>query len=204
MNQKLKPAPVASATAAKRGTLRRAPSATEQMAAQLSAKPEKAGVEVKPAKPSKATPAPKATGTKTADPKPMAVPFVNRTPTRNSVFVIADGARPAQGSLLFAHTHAALSLLGMLNPNRPAIPKRAVLTFLGQRAVTNHLKQGNFEHAPDHKIALSEIGRDHFLGRVNQGMINGRVANAFTDLFIDGKVDSITGVKAGEVYQTSL
>lgn len=200
MNQKLKPAASAPATAAKRGTLRRIPSAIEQMTKAVQARPTAPVVNKKPAK-TKPAPVEKQ-GNKSV--KPMAVAFIARSPVRNVVHVIADAARPAQGSMLFAHTHAALSLLGMLNENRPAIPKRAVLTFLGQRAVTNHLKEGNFEHAPDHKIALSEMGRDHFLGRVNRGMINGAVANAFTDLFIDGKVAPITGVKAGEVYQTSL
>lgn len=202
MKQTLKPAASAPATAAKRGTLRRIPSAIEQMTKAVQARSTPDTSVKKPAK-TKPAPAPvKAAATKAA--KPMAVAFIPRSPSRNVVHVIADAARPAQGSMLFAHTHAALSLLGMFNESRPAIPKRAVLTFLGQRAVTNHLKEGNFEHAPDHKIALSEMGRDHFLGRVNRGMINGAVANAFTDLFIDGKVAPITGVKAGEVYQTSL
>lgn len=133
------------------------------------------------------------------------VAFVARTvKAGTAVHVIAEDARPVSGVRLFAHTHAALTLLGLMSPSRPAVPQKAVLTVMGQRAVTYHTKQGNFEAAPNHGLRLSISGINKFKNRVTEGLLDGKLANAFMALFIDGKVASETGVSSGKVYTTML
>lgn len=119
------------------------------------------------------------------------------------MFVIAEAARPGSGRALFAHTHAALTVLGLLDGKRPAIPASSLLTVMGQRAVTYHRKMANFEDAPDHGIRLSSDGLTKFRARALEGHIDGKLANGFIDLFTEGKVDN-TGVAKANVYQAQL
>lgn len=130
------------------------------------------------------------------------VAFVNRLLKKGApVHVLGINARPTSGTRLTAHTHAALSILGMLDAKCPAVSVSAVKTIMGDRAIVYHSKQNNFVSGPDHTIALSPAGRNHFLARA----IDGKVANAFVDMFLDGKVDEATlGVKAGEVFQAKF
>lgn len=130
------------------------------------------------------------------------VAFVNRLLKKGApVHVLGINARPTSGTRLSAHTHAALSILGMLDAKCPAVSVSAVKTIMGDRAIVYHTKQNNFVSGPDHTIALSPAGRSHFLARA----IDGKVANAFVDMFLDGKVDEATlGVKAGEVFQAKF
>lgn len=130
------------------------------------------------------------------------VAFVNRLLKKGApVHVLGINARPTSGTRLTAHTHAALSILGMLDAKCPAVAVSAVKTIMGDRAIVYHTKQNNFVSGPDHTIALSPAGRNHFLART----IDGKVANAFVDMFLDGKVDEATlGVKAGEVFQAKF
>jgi hypothetical protein len=147
----------------------------------------------------------KKTAPKAATPKAAAVAFVARTIKAGSkVHAIAEDARPVSGKNLFAHTHAALTLLGLLDATRPAVPQKHVLTVMGQRAVTYHSKQMNFESAPNHGIRLSTAGRNWFVNRMAEGKVDTGLANAFMTLFIDGKADPKTGVAQGKVYQTML
>lgn len=130
------------------------------------------------------------------------VEFVNRALKKGaSIHVLSITARPTSGSRLAAHTHAALSILGMLDVTLPKVPVAAVRTIMGDRAIAWHTKQNNFVTGPDHTIGLTPAGRSNFLARP----VDGRVANAFVDMFIDGKVDeAVLGVKAGEVYQAKV
>jgi len=130
------------------------------------------------------------------------VAYVNRALKKGaSIHVLSITARPTSGTRLAAHTHAALSILGMLDVTLPKVPVSAVRTIMGDRAIAWHTKQNNFVTGPDHTIGLTPAGRSNFLSRP----VDGRVANAFTDLFLDGKVDeAVLGVKAGEVYQAKV
>jgi len=127
-----------------------------------------------------------------------------KLPAGSKVHVIAEEARPASGQLLFAHTHAALAALGLLEAARPAVPKQHVLTLMGQRAVTYHTKKQNFEAAPNHGIRLSVTGRNWFVGRFAEGKVDANLANAFMALFTDGKAAGQTGVAQANVYETKL
>lgn len=130
------------------------------------------------------------------------VAFVSRALKRGAaIHVLSITARPTSGTRLAAHTHAALSILGMLDVKLPKVPVSAVRTIMGDRAIAWHTKQNNFVTGPDHTIGLTPAGRSAFMSRP----IDGRVANAFVDMFLDGKVDeAVLGVKAGEVYQAKV
>lgn len=120
------------------------------------------------------------------------------------VHVINETARPSSGQKLFAHTHAALTALGLLEPARPAIPTGYVLTLMGQRALTYHTKKQNFESAPNHAVRLTVTGRNWFTSRFNEGKVDVNLANAFMSLFLEGKAAPQTGVAQANVYTTKL
>ena len=166
-------------------------------AAKQSAKPE-----VKAAK----TTAPAATKAeaKTAAPKvetPKIALAVRTVAKDQPVFAIAETARPGAGKALFAHTNAVLTALGLLKPERPAVPKSSVLTLMGQRAVTHHLKSGNFEDAPDTGLRLSSTGLSKF--RERQGSLDVAMANGFLGMILDGKTDG-TPVSRSNLYSARL
>lgn len=132
-----------------------------------------------------------------------AVKFITRTAQPGkTVHVLSEETRPVSGKKLYAHTHAALTILGMLGGG--AAPKKAVLTVMGQRAVSYHLAQGNFESAPDHGIRLSTLGANFFKNRFIEGKVDVQTANAYTTLFLDGTIDDVLGVNAGNVYEAGL
>ena len=123
---------------------------------------------------------------------------------KQKLHLLVETARPGNGARLYAHTHAVFSVLGMLKEARPAVPQGKLLQMLGQRAVTYHCKQLNFESAPNHGIRLSATGRGHFMSRVTEGKFDMALANAFIGMFLDGKIDSATGVQEGNVYETQF
>lgn len=125
------------------------------------------------------------------------VAFLRRILPKGSAFyAISMAARPTKNPLLFAHTQAALGVLNMFAPDRPAVPKTTLVTLIGDRAVKHHSEKGNFESAKDHGIRLSAQGRTEFASR----KVDNKVANAFVELFISGKAGADTQVRQGEVY----
>lgn len=183
------------------------PSAMAAMADTLA--PAKAATPTKPAtkKPAAKTVKKPATPT-TAKPKPSAkdtVKFVARVmKPGQSVTVLSVVARPSSGAKLYSHTHAALTILGMFSDGRPAVPKAAVITLIGQRAVDYHSKELNFEAAADQKIRLSITGMNEFKNRLSSGRANPALANAYTDMFLDGKLAPVLEVKTGNTFQAKL
>lgn len=129
------------------------------------------------------------------------IAFIARVlPKGKMAHVIAQDCRPTQGTRLFAHTHAALHILGLFTPKLHAVPERSVLTIMGQRAVAYHCKEHNFATGPNHTLSLTTAGYLKFKSRG----IDVKLANAFMDLFIDGKVDPLLQVPADKVYQVGL
>lgn len=126
--------------------------------------------------------------------------IARRLPKGQMAHVIAQDCRPTQGARLFAHTHAALHLLGLLSPKLPFAQERAVMTMMGQRAVAYHLKENNFTTGPNYTLSLTPAGYSKFMSRG----VDPKLANAFLDLFIDGKVDPVLQVPAKKVYQVGL
>lgn len=135
--------------------------------------------------------------------KPAAKPtvaLVTRMATKGqTLHVLSDSARPAAGRALFAHTHAALTVTGMLNPQRPAVPRNLVTTVLGQRAVNYHVAQGNFETTADHGIRLSATGYSGFRERADSGKVDAALANDFQGMLLDGEPGK-TGVAKGNLF----
>ena len=153
-----------------------------------------------------ATPKPEAAKTEKVKPAKEVVAFVGRTLKPGAPFyTIAIGARPGNGSRLKAHTHAALTVFGMLGDDRAAVPRSALLTMMGATAVGYHMKNANLEDAPNNGVRVSSTGLTMFRSRQREGKVDGRVANAFVDLFIDGKNDeAVTLIKPENVYQSKM
>lgn len=161
----------------------------------------KAGAKPKAAPKGKTVRAATPKAEKPAKPKLAIVAFIPRQAEAGKpVFAIndTDNARPVAGTRLFAHTHAALTMMGMID-GKPA-PKKVVLSVMGQRAVAYHLKERNFEDAKDHCLRLSTSGKNKFVNRAKEGLVDGALANGFMDLFLTGKVGK-TGIAQGEVFQ---
>lgn len=160
-------------------------------AAKASAKPK-----VTPAKPVAVKAA------KKAEAPVVTVPFVARKYVKGQpIYSLDDASRPASGRLLLAHTHAALSVLGLLDAKRPATKKSQLLTLIGQRAVNYHVGNGNLEAAPDFGIRLSILGYNSFNARVAANKIDGAAAMAYQAAFLDGVADSKIGIKKDNLYQ---
>jgi hypothetical protein len=135
-----------------------------------------------------------------AKPVKPVVAFVPKVPAPGKpVHVVRDGPRPTSGARLYAHTKAALHLLGLMD--NKAAPMKNVLTVMGQRAVSYHLKENNFVSAPDGKLKLSPAGLSKFRERT----VDNDIANAFMTMFVTGKVDSAKlGLTADSVYTVGL
>lgn len=153
----------------------------------------------------------KQTGVQSATPKEKKeattrVAFVHRTAKAGQVLHILDErSRPASGSRLFAHTHAVLTILGLLEASRPAVPQTHLLQMLGQRAVAHHRSKLNIEDAPNHGARLSIAGRNHFAARLSEGKVDTSAANAFVKMFLDGSIDhSATGIAQSNVFQVKF
>lgn len=150
----------------------------------------------------------KANGGKTVR-KPMEKPerpaFVAKLlPKDAAVHYLTDTVRPRAGSRLFAHTHAALTVLGMLAEARPVVPARALRTILGATAVSHHLSQNNFEQAPDSGIRLTPAGLSFFRSRMTEGKVDTAAANGFVDMFISGTPSDAAQVRKGDINQFKL
>lgn len=129
------------------------------------------------------------------------VAFVARTIGKGKPFyALSANGRPGSGLNLVAHTHAALTVLGMLDPKMPAAPLTAVRTIMGPTAVAYHLKQNNFQAVDNNGIKLTPAGRSAFLART----VNNEIANAFVDMMIDGKLSPVLKVPSGEMFQAKV
>ncbi len=129
------------------------------------------------------------------------VAFVPRVYSKGQpIYMLDDKSRPVSGRLLLAHTHAALTILGLLDAARPVVKKSQLLTLIGQRAVNYHLTKDNIETAPDHGVRLSTLGYNVFNDRMKSGKIDTEAAMLFQSAFLDGKPDGKINVKAGNLY----
>jgi hypothetical protein len=143
-------------------------------------------------------------GQKKADAAKSAVEFVVRVAkpgqTINAIAdIAARGARPTKGAALFAHTHAALTILGMLDGKGAKMS--TLLSLIGHTAVTWHLKERNFETSKDDMVTLTTTGLNKFKDR----KIDAGLANAYVTLFLDGKIGKELGtLRAGQTYQIAV
>lgn len=128
-----------------------------------------------------------------------AVEFVTRKMQPGQVLtVIAEAnGRPTQGTALFAHTHAALTVLGLLDASCPSVPVKNVLALMGQTAVSYHLNSTqHFERRPNDTIRLTTKGYNKFRDR----RVDAGLANMFVELFLDGKIDKSLKLRDGQTF----
>ena len=93
-----------------------------------------------------------------------------RTPSKvtaavKALFILTDLARPQRGPRLFAHTMAALTVLGMVRKNRPLVPTSALQSFVGSSAIAYHTKTKGTLVEVGEKIQLTEFGLGYFPSR---------------------------------------
>jgi hypothetical protein len=164
--------------------------------------PVKASAKAKTATAIKSASKPAAKPAIKAETAPVATPFVARHYVMGTpIYSLDETTRPVAGRLLFAHTHAALTVLGLLDASRPAVGKSQVLTLMGQRAVSYHLKQGNIEDGPNRTIRLSVLGLNSFKRRIAENKIDTTAASAYQAAFLDGTPDKAIGITKANLYQ---
>lgn len=115
--------------------------------------------------------------------------------------VFLEGARPAAGPRLAAHTNAVLLFLRMAE----MIPakREAVLALLGTRAVNYHRSIGNFVEKAD-CLALTSKGYNFFRGRVEEGKVSGELSAAFLAAIEKGKTNETAQIKAAHLESVSM
>lgn len=127
--------------------------------------------------------------TKTAAPKVAAKPAA-RAATRpapvketvKTIHILTDIARPVSGPRLFAHTIAAMQVLGMFGADRPAVLRSALQSMIGATAIRYHAKtKGNLLEQGD-RIRLTEPGVGFFKSRG----VNPDEARGFEKMFKTG------------------
>jgi hypothetical protein len=132
--------------------------------------------------------------TKTKTVAKVAAKPEGRVATR-TLHILTDTARPVAGTRLFAHTQAALRLLGMATPKRQPVRRAAVTTVMGSRAVSYHLSQKNFEVTGDNSIRLTARG----LKTITEREVEKSMVEKFVALFSKGKADSTIGVTKSNI-----
>lgn len=103
------------------------------------------------------------------------------TATATLSYCMMQGYRPGSGSALFAHTAAALALLGMDKGKR--IPRSTLTRILGETAVKHHTNSTGFFEQDSNGVAVSSMGRDAFAMR----SINPELLAGFMDILTTGK-----------------
>lgn len=101
-------------------------------------------------------------------------------------FALAPAMRPSHGPALFAHTHAALTALGMLTPTRLAAPVDTLVAMIGKRAIKHHTDQGNLEGGE--RKRLTTVGYAAFKARADEGKFDPALAEAYLSMFKAGTV----------------
>lgn len=140
---------------------------------------------------------PRAAVTATAKKNPLAV----AAGAVRKFYVFIEGARPASGPRLAAHTNAVLLFLG-LSEKVPA-KKNAVLALLGTRAVKYHRDIGNLEEKAD-CLALTTKGLNFFKGRVEEGKVDGDLSTAFLAAIQRGKINEAAQIKASHLVPVAM
>jgi hypothetical protein len=114
----------------------------------------------------------------------VTTPRVATRTKKASFHHLVEGARPTNGPRLYAHTHAALQFLGLLD-GKSALRKAAEL-ILGPRAVEYHIGQANLV-ATQHRLQLTAQGLASFTARAETGKVDEALAKAFFAAFARGK-----------------
>lgn len=139
-----------------------------------------------------------------AKPTVQAVEFiVRKAKPGQTITVLSDvkvgGARPTKGTALYAHTHAALTILGLLDKGETKMG--TLLSVIGRTAVTHHLSKDNLKQVKGDMVKLSDAGLTHFKDR----NIDNALANAYVALFLDGKIGKELGtLRPGQTFKIAV
>ena len=166
------------------------------------AKPETAS-KGKTTRKASAKPATPAKTQKKATEAVAAVAFIARKAEPGQVVTVLQekNGRPTMGTRLFAHTHAALTILGMMDAACPETRLSSALSVMGHTAVSYHLKEQNFERRPNDMVRLTSRGYAKFKDR----SVDTSLANAYVSLFLDGKIGpELKDVREGQTYKIGL
>ena len=127
------------------------------------------------------------TATKTAAKSAGKSSVKSKAPQKSKpLFCIHVGSRPDHGRLLYAHTHAAMVALGMLTPQRPAVPKSRLCGMVGDRAVSYHLREHNLEKSAGDGVRLTPAGIATFNSRLEDGRVDSADVDAFLKVMRTG------------------
>lgn len=108
--------------------------------------------------------------------------------------ILTDSVRPKAGTKLFAHTMAAMAVLGLFTAARPVVRRAAVTTLMGSRAISYHLAEKNFETVGD-GIRLTKSGLKAFSERA----VSKTLVAKFAAFFKSGKLDKEIGAAKTDV-----
>lgn len=125
--------------------------------------------------------------TKTVTKPAVAVRHVARVQQKAATFyAFVDGARPTQGKHLYAHTHAALTFLGLLSGGEAR--RQAAEALMGHRAVEYHIGRENLAAGKD-TVRLTRKGAKSFKAREERGMVDLDMVKAFLAAISKGRGD---------------
>lgn len=155
-------------------------------------------------------PAPKATAKAVAK-APQKAPVRSAPASKTSkaavrqLYMLTDAARPSKGTMLYAHTHAAFDALGMLKESRPSVLRSTVQTLIGQRALRYHLQdRKNLEAVDAERVRMTPAGVAFFRDRLSTGRVSKPTADAFYNVFVNGKADAKIHVKQTQIVAAHL
>lgn len=134
-------------------------------------------------------------------PKPV-VKTANKTAVKAAVkhlFLVAAIARPQAGSRLYAHTVAAMTVLGMFGKERPAVPRTTLESVIGTTAVRYHVDVKKTMEEQADRVGLTEDGVGFFRTRG----YSKEDAKAFEKLFRTGDGEGAK-IKAQHIAPATL
>lgn len=117
------------------------------------------------------------------------------------VYVLLPGFRPKSGNRLYAHTAAALEVLGITRTRSAPISR--LISLIGHTAFTWHAtKLGTLEPVGEN-VKLSKIGSEVFTARERDGIAPRHLIDAFKMVFITGKPNEEAQVLQHHISQVT-
>lgn len=128
--------------------------------------------------------------------------------TPETFHVLVQGMRPASGPRLYAHTIAALEVLGLFISSkasrRTVVPSARLQAFIGPRAFDYHTRTAaNMKVVPT-GVQLTATGHEFFTARVTDGRAPAELIDAFVSVFRTGKPNETAQVKAHHIAATTI
>lgn len=130
---------------------------------------------------------------------------VNRRASRTStapaapakLFALVAGMRPVSGPRLYAHTIAALEVLGVTRSSKGSAPR--LLALIGPRAFSYHSKVTHNLDVAGETVKLTRTGEEFFQARETDGKAPRDLIDAFVSVFRTGKPSLTAEVKAHHI-----